>query len=222
MFKEKYGQVSAPSTSQVQLQDSLILLSGQWRKTGIQTLSTATGLDTGSIAASSFYYLYAVMVSGVLTLKASLSPQAPVGFSFYKKVGAFYTNSSASVFKAYSFGDFNKVTGIVQYANNGTLSLVGGDSNWFTSVIRSGVGIITATARSDMFAVKPMVFIDPSTNIGSNMTGAQAHTEYPNGLAASFVTGYENGANNTRLDFDFFLSIEKQGVDAIQPDWKDY
>ena len=73
------------------------------------TLSTASsglnGLDTGGVAASSLYYVYAVVTSsGVLGLVASLSAAGPAvnaGYvgnlnnGGYKLVGQFDTNSSA-------------------------------------------------------------------------------------------------------------------------------
>jgi hypothetical protein len=61
------------------------------------TLSTAAsganGIDTGSIAANSTYYVYAVVSAGNLALVASLAgiSTGPTGFTSYKPIGIFTT-----------------------------------------------------------------------------------------------------------------------------------
>jgi len=55
------------------------------------------GIDIGSIAASSTYYVYLVISSGVPYLIASLSANAPTGFLAYKKIGRFETETTSIV-----------------------------------------------------------------------------------------------------------------------------
>jgi hypothetical protein len=101
-FTEKIGTLTKTSTTQVQLTgDSIIKLGGQQRVLQSPTLLTSVsgigGLDTGAIAASSFYYVYAVYNGSATGIVASLSASSPSGFTRYKKVGAFYTDSGSLI-----------------------------------------------------------------------------------------------------------------------------
>ena len=109
-FTEKIGTLTKTSTTQVQLTgDSIIKLGGQQRVLQSPTLLTSVsgigGLDTGAIAASSFYYVYAVYNGTNTGIVASLSAVSPTGFTRYKKVGALLTDSSSFVRKSYFFGE---------------------------------------------------------------------------------------------------------------------
>lgn len=155
MFKERYGSVSRPSTTQVQLSDSLILIGGLWRKTGVLALNTATGLDTGVITAGSVYYLYVVIASGVLSLRASLSAQLPAGGLPYKKVGAFYADASG-VSGVSSFGqapELNDFAGILNQGNTAITTLSRGN-------LTSNVANITfVSGRLRFTALKKINFV---------------------------------------------------------------
>ena len=76
---------------------------------GSLTLGTAIsgpgGIDTGSVAASTFYYVYTIVHSNSIKLIASISSTSPTGFTQYKKVGAFVTDSSSNIGKAYYYGE---------------------------------------------------------------------------------------------------------------------
>lgn len=61
---------------------------------------TFTNLDTGSEAASTTYYLYAIAAaadSESATFKISASSTAPTGVTYYKRLGSFYNNSSSNI-----------------------------------------------------------------------------------------------------------------------------
>ena len=59
------------------------------------TTSGAGGLDTGSIAINTLYYLYLVRVSGVISLVASINSTSPTGFPAFKRIGQASTNASS-------------------------------------------------------------------------------------------------------------------------------
>jgi hypothetical protein len=67
------------------------------RTTSVATIS-ASDLDTGSMAANTYYYIYAVAdASGTsISFVFSASDSAPTGYTQYKKIGWFY-NETASV-----------------------------------------------------------------------------------------------------------------------------
>jgi len=103
IFKETIGTLTASSTTQLTLVGrTVVRLGGLFKVLDSPTLSTAVtgigGLDTGTIAASTFYYVYAVSNGTAHGIVASTSNQLPTGFTRYKKVGAFYTNSGSLIF----------------------------------------------------------------------------------------------------------------------------
>jgi hypothetical protein len=76
---------------------SYVTIGGQqYTNTSAMSLNMGTngagGLDIGSIAANTTYYIYAIMVGGSMALIASASASAPTGFSPSKMVGALMTN----------------------------------------------------------------------------------------------------------------------------------
>lgn len=109
IFKETIGTLTASTTTQVSLVGrTVVKLGGLFKVLNSPTLSTAVtgigGLDTGAIAASSFYYVYAVSDGSITGIVASLSPTSPTGFTRYKKVGAFQTNSGALISRIFFHG----------------------------------------------------------------------------------------------------------------------
>lgn len=97
---DKIALLTQVSTTQVSLPASYITIGGQQYRTSALNMNAATtgagGLDTGSLIANRHYYVFAVSVSGVVSLVASLN-SAPTGFTQYKVVGYFYTNGSAVI-----------------------------------------------------------------------------------------------------------------------------
>jgi len=98
---DQIGQLSKISASQVSLAASTITVGGLQYDTSVLSCITSTagagGLDTGTIAASSKYYIYAVVSAGEVVLVCSLSDSAPSGFDSSTKVGFFWTDASANV-----------------------------------------------------------------------------------------------------------------------------
>lgn len=77
---------------------SNLRIGGQaYNVTSVLTLDTATDIDTGAIASDTIYYIYAVVVAGVVSLKYSLSDSAPTGYSAYRLIGSFFSNSISEV-----------------------------------------------------------------------------------------------------------------------------
>lgn len=97
----------------------------------IQTLNLnlaitgAGGLDTGSAAANTVYYIHMVAVSGSLSLLASLSRSAPTGFSSFKYTGyAFATNSTPAIEQIAISNSLTTVTRLT--SGSGTYTLKNG------------------------------------------------------------------------------------------------
>lgn len=109
-FQETIGTLTLSSTTQVALVGrSVVKLGGLFKILNSPSLSISTtgigGLDTGAVAASTLYYVYAVSNGTSDGIVASLSNQSPTGFTRYKKVGAFVTDGSSVVGKVYFSGE---------------------------------------------------------------------------------------------------------------------
>lgn len=61
------------------------------------TMDLTLDIDTGSVIADTYYYVYAIVIGGTVSLKYSLSNSAPTGYAAYRKIGIFKTNSSAEI-----------------------------------------------------------------------------------------------------------------------------
>lgn len=172
------------------------------------SVSGVGGLDVGVIAVSSFYYVY--LVNGV-SLIASLSSSLPSGFSVYRKVGAFYTDSAGVIFKVFYYGEANTVVfGAGVTSTNGIYGQ-GNDAGWIAS--SSGTGVKTVTFATNFFSVAPVINVTVGNVTGPGMSAATQDT-------TSTYTIVETLDYNGNLQVDEFTIVAvKAGVDAVQPDW---
>jgi hypothetical protein len=162
MFTEKIGTLTKTSTTQVQLTgSSIIKLGGQQRSlvnpTLLISVSGIGGLDTGVIAASSFYYVYAIYNGSTVGIVASLNAISPTGFTRYKKVGAFYTDSGSLVFQAQEIKG-----GVIQEATSLVKLDTGNDHGSTNTCIRRFVNI------RDNFGID-ITYVDSAT-LGATFT----------------------------------------------------
>lgn len=169
------------------------------------------GIDTGSIAASTFYYVYAVVQSGVLGLVASTSATSPTGFNNYRKVGAFYTDGSSNIFKAYWYGEINNLT----YLADGSTGSTGWNmspASWIASQSVPGGGRTTFTPAAGIFSVDPYGVASPTqASIGQHV--------YMESVTATSITVRGSNATPALAAEAGTVNITKVGIDAIQPDW---
>lgn len=98
------------------------------RRNTSSTTVTWSNIDTGSEAASTTYYVYAVADADAttFTIVISKSATAPTGVTYYKKLGSFYNNSSSNILNdetvtndndyfALEFGDWESKSASVTY-----------------------------------------------------------------------------------------------------------
>ncbi len=99
--REKIGALSKTGNTTVQLSASVITVGAKQYTTSNLvcdlTISGAGGLDTGAVAASTPYYLYAVDDNGTAKIICSLSGTAPTGFTVSKLISGFFSNDSSQV-----------------------------------------------------------------------------------------------------------------------------
>jgi hypothetical protein len=88
--------------------------------------SAAGGLDTGSIATSTWYYFYAIRrpdtgVTDVVFSTSSTSPTLPTNYTQYRYIGAGLTNGSSQWVKFTQFGDeFTWDTPVLDFNTTGS------------------------------------------------------------------------------------------------------
>jgi len=145
-------------------------------------------------------------VNGV-GLVASTSPSSPLGFSVYRKVGAFYTNASSNIFKAYYFGEINRTTLSAKVSSAGVVS---GESLDFINGNFTGTSPYTGTFN-------PIFTLAPNC-VATYADSANVYFARINSVTSSSVTIGVTGTVSS-IAGPFNLICEKQGVDAIQPDW---
>jgi len=135
-------------TSQTTLEwaaGSVLRIGGQaYSVSSALTLDLATDIDTGSVANDTIYYVYAVVVAGVVSLKYSLSSSAPTGFEAYRKIGAFSTDDSAEVTGS-SVKDQGRVGDIIQSMLTEEQFIAENGAGWVLADGRSAAGSKYAT-----------------------------------------------------------------------------
>lgn len=101
---DKISDLSITGAKTVELPSSTITIGGQQYRNSIAvsldlTTSGAAGLDTGSVAPNTTYYVYAILNAGLVSIVASLDPDTagPTGFTSWKIVGALETDAASDV-----------------------------------------------------------------------------------------------------------------------------
>lgn len=105
---------------------SLVLASAFSKTTGAWVVGTGNGgLDTGTIANSTWYYFYLINnpisgVTDVILSASSSAPTLPSGYTLYRYIGAGLTNGSAQWTSFTQFGDdFYWSTPVLDYSGAG-------------------------------------------------------------------------------------------------------
>lgn len=173
------------------------------------SVSGVGGLDTGTVAASTFYYVY--LVNGV-SLIASISGTSPTGYTVYRKVGAFYTDGSSNVFKAYYYGETNTIALGATINASGTL-VDQSRPNWVLSTSISS-NIHTLNFNTNFFSTAPT--LQASSLLNSN-TATTMINSAPSTSSVSFIT--RDSSSGIAIARVIYVSGAKQGIDATQPDW---
>ena len=220
-------------TSQTTLEwaaGSVLRIGGQaYSVSSALTLDLATDIDTGSVANDTIYYVYAVVVAGVVSLKYSLSSSAPTGFEAYRKIGAFSTDDSAEVTGS-SVKDQGRVGDIIQsmlteeqfIAENGAGWVLADGKNVAGTKYATLIGASIPDKRGQFLRGKNNGRADGNENpAGENALGAfendanKSHTHrmqegtIGRGTATRLtitnvgdVSFYSSGARNLQMDAD--------------------
>lgn len=103
------------------------------------TASGVNGLDTGSEAASTWYYVYVILkdsdqtVAGLLSV-SSTDPTMPSGYTYFRRIGEWRNDGSSNLLNGFFYGD--RIKEIYYKENSGTTLrvLTGGTATSYTNV----------------------------------------------------------------------------------------
>jgi hypothetical protein len=243
-LEQKIGNLTRISNTQVQLTGkSVVKLGGLYQVLNSPSLVTSTtgigGLDTGTVANNQLYYVYAVSNGTTTGIVASTSNQKPVGFSRYKKVGAFQTNSAAQIILGFKLNDTGDTDWVSYTPNFGSLGTpIGVDVKWRKSA--ANIEIIgrweNGTVTSDQAAFTlPLSLSSALSNfqvVGSCGSQGTLNQGVPivwnivsNWFSFSTNANWQILAAGTALGTSGFTGVEISmqilGWTA-QLDWKDY
>jgi len=155
--------------------------------------SGANGLDTGAVAASTWYYVYVIYnpttttTAGLFSL-SSTAPTLPSGYTFFARVGAVRTDSSGSKYLLNTLQYGNEVTYIVTAGSNSTTIpiIASGVTGTYTSNVSVTYASVSVAALVPPTASHIHVRLNPNAlNTGSAYTGIASSTAYGAGNSTS-------------------------------------
>lgn len=185
------------------------------------TTAGAGGLDTGTVAADTLYYVHTITDGGVAKIIISLSATTPTGFDSGRVVAAFYTDDSSEIGGISNDGenigwtDYTPTVGAgLGTATNivGKYRRVGDTADVVLSVT---AGTVAASALS--FTIPPVGTID-FTKIGTNedrqFLGMGHRINTNSGItfsdASELQYAFSDGSDTTTI----FFAKASDGVDA--------
>jgi len=182
----------------------------------------ANGLDTDSLAASSWYYLYVIYgTSGTACLMSAsaTTPTLPSGYTYYSRVGAVRTNSSSYLYRMIQYGRS------VQYIVDGTIltgsrSIASGSTSG-AYVACSVSSLVPPTASKIYYSVQHtstagFVILAPNANYG-----AITSTTNPPPSGAN-IDNYVHSSGEFLLEStSVYYAANNAGVSAMCRGWED-
>lgn len=114
-FEVAWGSTSTLTVSSGQCRDSnnIIDMSTDSTLTITDSNSGALGLDTGSMASSTWYYVYVIgdstgnKTTSVLLSASQTQPTLPTGYDSFRRISQWYNDGGGDLFKGYQSGSGN-------------------------------------------------------------------------------------------------------------------
>lgn len=200
------------------------------------TVSGLGGLDTGSEANSTWYYVYLVpsATAGVMDVVASATDPdggGPTGYSIYRYIGSFYNDSSGDIREFFQVGNR-----FYQYSNPGLTP----STTPFTAAVLDISDYVPVTADAGIFQLKldngvsgdghqywispePTASLTHVQTLGVASTTVMLHTEIPIITAQTIyhrlvqvLGGSSDPANFVELNVHAFIDGHLRGEEEIR------
>lgn len=209
----------APPNTQIAITATSVIMCTQngqqniQRTSVVQNISTgatgAGGLDTGALAANKWYHIYLIdngsFSAGIISL-SSVTPNLPMGFIYYMRVGAMFVDASLNLLRTRQAGNRGGFV-ITASTNTSNLPLMASGPagapltpTWVPVQVQGGSGAtgqyvpVTATVIRGGIATAPgtQVMAAPNGNYGAlqNLTNPPPVSSFPAG-----------GSNTPLIDF---------------------
>lgn len=160
----------------------------------------ANGLDTGSIAASTWYFTYIVnngTTTAGLASTSATSPTLPAGYTYTCRAGAFITDASSNLRRIVQRGvhtDYALVTGVTNNTLYRTLAS-GSNSGVWTAVSVSGTFVPTTASEIRGFILftgpsNTSAFVSPNNVQTYSGSGTQAVGGLFGGIGVGYTENY--------------------------------
>lgn len=187
------------------------LTTRNWNSTITMTLAGAGGLDTGAVAASTWYFAFAITKDdGTKELLASLSstlPTLPVGYTKWARIGAFKTDGTANKYPL-GFKQFGRrVQYVVSAGTNVTgMPQMAAGTNVGSPSTPTWVAVATANfLPSTALSIAGVIHMSPTSGYGfvapNNQFGVlSSTTNPPPGGTASYGGAHGVGQFNFVLE----------------------
>lgn len=189
------------------------------KTTATWAVGTATGsLDTGTIAASTWYHVHLIMnSSGVVDVLCSLSPTAPTmpsTYTVFRRIGSMKTDGSSHWLKFIQDGDrfvWDSPVAEVNLVNPGTTAitqtLAGVPANlrvqaWLNAVVQGASSIGVAGLYISDLSQTDNTPATGSTNVNSSLSGFISPNTTLNFLVGGMVDVMTNTSQQVRVRVD--------------------
>lgn len=154
----------------------------RWRKNASPVVVTWADIDTGAEASSTLYYVYVCADNSgtTFTVVISTNSSTPSGYTFYRKIGSFYNNSSGNI-------DEDSVTNLPDIAKFGTAQ--SRTDNTVYQALTDGYFSGVIIAGADISAGRVIIYSDGNADpTGTTVGGANVHVN----VGVSSQTAYSN------------------------------
>lgn len=187
------------------------LTTRNWNNTITMTVAGAGGLDTGAVAASTWYFAFAITKDdGTKELLASLSstlPTLPVGYTKWARIGAFKTDGTANKYPL-GFKQFGRrVQYVVSAGTNVTgMPQMAAGTNVGSPSTPTWVAVATANfLPSTALSIAGVLHMAPTSGYGfvapnNQFGGLSSTTNPPPGGTASYGGAHGVGQFNFVLE----------------------
>ena len=164
------------------------------------------GLDTGTLAASTMYAVYAIADSRylklpacIITLATNVAPLMPFGYDSYRLIGFWATNSSSHFITGYMFGS-GSASSFVYDAPQAT-AVTAGAATTYTAVSLAALvpplnntpvqiqSNLNANAAGDTLKLQGVNSTGDAVTIIAPVAGTTAHTETISAVLAQLSSG---------------------------------